>query len=182
MSRRKRYYDPGSGPFTQQDPIGIAGGANVYGFVDGDPINYQDPFGLCGPATLICARIAVLAMTRLVPAATSIGAAMTGLSGRHGGAAHRARVAQVADDIVQAGVDLGIKITAGGGRLPERAVAVAGGRIRFPDIIAQAADGTRVFINVGRQNLNGTPVAREVRALEDLAEVAASFFLSYNKP
>jgi hypothetical protein len=91
-------------------------------------------------------------------------------------------VAQVADDIVQAGVDLGIKITAGGGGLPERAVAVAGGRIRFPDIIAQAADGSRVFINVGRQNLNGTPVAREVRALDGLAEVAASFFLSYNKP
>ena len=29
------------------DPIGIAGGANVYGFAGGDPINYRDPFGLC---------------------------------------------------------------------------------------------------------------------------------------
>ena len=35
---------------TQQDPIGIAGGANVYGFADGDPVNFLDPFGLCsGP-------------------------------------------------------------------------------------------------------------------------------------
>ena len=35
------------GQFTQQDPIGIAGGANVYGFASGDPINFADPFGLC---------------------------------------------------------------------------------------------------------------------------------------
>ena len=40
-----------SRPFTQQDPIGIAGGANVYGFASGDPVNYADPFGLksCPP-------------------------------------------------------------------------------------------------------------------------------------
>lgn len=29
------------------DPIGIAGGLNVYGFAGGDPINFSDPFGLC---------------------------------------------------------------------------------------------------------------------------------------
>jgi hypothetical protein len=33
------------------DPIGIAGGLNVYGFANGDPINFSDPFGLsaCPP-------------------------------------------------------------------------------------------------------------------------------------
>lgn len=36
-----------SGQFTQQDPIGIAGGVNVYGFANGDPVNFSDPFGLC---------------------------------------------------------------------------------------------------------------------------------------
>ncbi|MCL4215059.1 MAG: hypothetical protein KJZ74_14205 [Gemmatimonadales bacterium] len=35
--------------FTQQDPIGIAGGANVYGFAGGDPVNFSDPFGRCPP-------------------------------------------------------------------------------------------------------------------------------------
>ena len=33
--------------YTQQDPIGIAGGLNLYGFAGGDPVNFSDPFGLC---------------------------------------------------------------------------------------------------------------------------------------
>jgi RHS repeat-associated protein len=47
MYRRNRYYDPEAGQFTQQDPIGIAGGLNLYGYANGDPINFSDPFGLC---------------------------------------------------------------------------------------------------------------------------------------
>ncbi len=43
---RASRYDAGTGQFTQQDPIGIAGGANVYGFSGGDPVNLSDPFGL----------------------------------------------------------------------------------------------------------------------------------------
>jgi hypothetical protein len=35
------------GPVTQEDPIGIAGGLNLYGYANGDPINFSDPFGLC---------------------------------------------------------------------------------------------------------------------------------------
>jgi len=49
--RRNRYYDPKSGQFTQEDPIGLAGGLNLYGFANGDPVNLSDPFGLqaCDP-------------------------------------------------------------------------------------------------------------------------------------
>jgi uncharacterized protein RhaS with RHS repeats len=32
---------------TQEDPIGLAGGMNLYGYANGDPINGSDPFGLC---------------------------------------------------------------------------------------------------------------------------------------
>ena len=32
--------------FTQEDPIGLAGGLNLYGFAGGDPVNFSDPFGL----------------------------------------------------------------------------------------------------------------------------------------
>jgi RHS repeat-associated protein len=44
---RNRYYNPQTGTFTQQDPIGLAGGLNTYGFANGDPVSYSDPFGLC---------------------------------------------------------------------------------------------------------------------------------------
>lgn len=45
--RRNRYYDPSSGQFTQEDPIGFNGGLNLYAFADGDGLNQSDAFGLC---------------------------------------------------------------------------------------------------------------------------------------
>ncbi len=47
LYRRNRYYDPLTGQFTQSDPIGLAGGVNLYGYAGGDPVNLSDPFGLC---------------------------------------------------------------------------------------------------------------------------------------
>ncbi len=32
---------------TQEDPLGLAGWLNPYGFAAGDPVNFGDPFGLC---------------------------------------------------------------------------------------------------------------------------------------
>jgi len=46
LYKRNRYYDPSSGRFTQEDPIGLAGGLNAYGFAKGNPVSYNDPFGL----------------------------------------------------------------------------------------------------------------------------------------
>jgi RHS repeat-associated protein len=47
LYRRNRHIDPATGRFTQEDPIGLAGGLNLYGFGSGDPVNFGDPFGLC---------------------------------------------------------------------------------------------------------------------------------------
>jgi RHS repeat-associated protein len=44
--RRNRQYDPQTMRFTQEDPIGLAGGLNAYGFANGDPVSYSDPYGL----------------------------------------------------------------------------------------------------------------------------------------
>lgn len=53
--RRNRYYSPTTGRFTQEDPIGLAGGLNLYGFAEGDPVNFGDPFGLCpDPKDPVC--------------------------------------------------------------------------------------------------------------------------------
>jgi uncharacterized protein RhaS with RHS repeats len=45
MYYRARYYSPDLGRFTQRDPIGLAGGVNMFGYVDGNPVNYRDPTG-----------------------------------------------------------------------------------------------------------------------------------------
>jgi len=41
-----RYYHPGLGRWIGKDPMGEAGGLNLYGYVGGDPINGMDPYGL----------------------------------------------------------------------------------------------------------------------------------------
>ena len=40
-----RYHDPGTGKFINRDPIGYAGGANLYAFCAGNPVNTSDPNG-----------------------------------------------------------------------------------------------------------------------------------------
>lgn len=42
---RHRYYDPASGRFVSKDPIGLAGGINVYQYAP-SPIQFVDSFGL----------------------------------------------------------------------------------------------------------------------------------------
>ncbi|WP_232442654.1 RHS repeat-associated core domain-containing protein, partial [Burkholderia ubonensis] len=42
---RYRYYDPASGRFVSKDPIGLAGGINVYQYTS-NPVQWVDPLGL----------------------------------------------------------------------------------------------------------------------------------------
>jgi RHS repeat-associated protein len=42
----QRYYDPQIGRFITRDPIGWAGGTNLYGYCDNDPVEMVDPSGL----------------------------------------------------------------------------------------------------------------------------------------
>jgi RHS repeat-associated protein len=42
-----RYYDPDIGRFISPDPIGLAGGINLYQYAP-NPVGWSDPFGLAG--------------------------------------------------------------------------------------------------------------------------------------
>jgi RHS repeat-associated protein len=44
---RARWYDPHTGRFVSEDPIGLAGGINLYRYAANNPINATDPYGLC---------------------------------------------------------------------------------------------------------------------------------------
>jgi hypothetical protein len=41
-----RFYDPETGRYISADPIGLAGGMNLYAYVGGNPVNWVDPEGL----------------------------------------------------------------------------------------------------------------------------------------
>ena len=43
---RNRWYEPRSGRFLSEDPIGLASGINSYVFAGSDPVNGRDPMGL----------------------------------------------------------------------------------------------------------------------------------------
>ncbi|WP_269474382.1 RHS repeat-associated core domain-containing protein [Providencia stuartii] len=47
-----RYYAPDLGRFTQQDPIGLAGGLNLYQYAP-NPLTWVDPWGLGGLASQV---------------------------------------------------------------------------------------------------------------------------------
>jgi RHS repeat-associated protein len=49
---RARYYDPVLKRFVNEDPIGVAGGWNVYSYVGGNPTFWVDPLGLAGVMTI----------------------------------------------------------------------------------------------------------------------------------
>jgi len=43
---RARYYEPSNGRFISEDPIGLLGGLNLWGYTLNNPVNFADPYGL----------------------------------------------------------------------------------------------------------------------------------------
>lgn len=50
---RARYQHPVLGRFVSEDQLGLVGGINWYGYVDGNPVMHKDPSGNLGPLAVI---------------------------------------------------------------------------------------------------------------------------------
>ncbi|WP_404366238.1 RHS repeat-associated core domain-containing protein [Corallococcus coralloides] len=85
--------------------------------------------------------------------------------GSRGGPAHRATIERRIDELKAEGHE-----HVGGGSLPEEVIPTPGGAKTFrrPDITTHAPDGSTYRENVGRSTSEGSPVARERRALNDI--------------
>jgi RHS repeat-associated protein len=79
---RNRTYDMNTGRWMQEDPIGIAGGDNLYQFNGNNPVTFTDPFGLrpeCCEEALPAVAEAALAIGA-PPAALVIGLVAVGVA------------------------------------------------------------------------------------------------------
>ncbi|HEV7684565.1 MAG TPA: RHS repeat-associated core domain-containing protein [Pyrinomonadaceae bacterium] len=56
---RARWYDPDSGRFTSEDPIGLSGGINLYTYVENKPLKFVDPQGTSPVGLAIVAGVIV---------------------------------------------------------------------------------------------------------------------------
>ena len=92
--------------------------------------------------------------------------------GRHGGEAHRSKVASIKNDLTQKGWNVSVN---------ESRVNVGGSKYRYPDVVATKGGVTRYY-QVGKATKAGIPIARELRALKDLGRVigAKTYFVRYN--
>jgi RHS repeat-associated protein len=188
LYRRNRYFDTNTGRFTQEDPIGIAGGLNAYGFGQGDPVNYQDPFGLCG----ICENVAALNIqVEGVEKRTGRDVAILGAAAITAAAGGAAIMAQTASTIA-----LGSRVataTAAAGRIPngdlERTFETGAGRIR---ILGEAiSEGTTLRINdflvypdnASRLHAGFSAMRAGFRGLEQIARDAgySQVIINYNR-
>jgi RHS repeat-associated protein len=51
---RARYYNPTTGRFISEDPLGLAAGINLYAYAADDPVDLNDPSGMILPIVAAC--------------------------------------------------------------------------------------------------------------------------------
>jgi RHS repeat-associated protein len=107
---RARYYDPVLKRFISSDPIGLAGGMNMYAYVMGDPVSLVDPTGLCP----WCIGAAVGGVVGAVQAANSGGGWNTTNAGNIAVGALTGAIGGLIPGLVPARVGLAAAVGVGG--------------------------------------------------------------------
>jgi RHS repeat-associated protein len=76
---RARYYDPATGRFLSEDPIGFSGGTEFYAYVRSNPANWTDPSGLKPGDKYDSAKVAALqALIDILPTSLQEGVEYAG--------------------------------------------------------------------------------------------------------
>ena len=174
---RNRVYDQATGRWTQEDPIGIAGGLNLYQFNGNNPVNFTDPFGLdpCDPPdSLKCKdRIepTMLDPTALLAPAKLAGGLAVGLA-KAGG---RAILSFASKSAAREGVEsLGLPAA------QRAAVRSAIGRATTrEEIEIIAEDGGKVMVHLIRPGRDGFQIMQSV-VQPDATKVVTQYGVSAN--
>ncbi len=124
---RNRVYDQETGRWTQEDPIGLAGGINLYQFNGNDPATYDDPYGLCpwciGAVTGVVTGFAIAKLTGadydLKDAATdaALGAVGGGLVSKLGKLNRLRKAAGVATSATEATASVASRVAGASGEI-----------------------------------------------------------------
>jgi RHS repeat-associated protein len=112
---RSRQYDPATGKWLQEDPMGVAGGVNLYGYNGNDPNSFGDPFGLePDPCKGVLSCVAAIAKMEARGVLAGMDLTRTGVSANEGGAGFiLGRIAAAA--IPEGGAEAAVAGEAGGG-------------------------------------------------------------------
>ena len=160
---RNRWYDPQTGRFLTQDPIGLAGGVNLDAYAGNNPISFSDPFGLCTKGDPGCPLIEAVGgllrpvQTPMLIAATiavnlpTFGAGEALTLVEFGGAAKAVQVGIAANRArgLAAEAQVARQITAEGGTILGSHVGARTSQgLRVIDHLVQQADGTMVAVEV----------------------------------
>ena len=150
---RFRYYDPNAGSYISQDPIGLAGGDNLYAYVP-NPSSYIDIFGLSGQRWMTKTKKDGTPYKKPGPKTKGTGA-------------HNEKTEEI---IKRESAKPGVTHIGGGMEKTENIINTPNGSkpYRRMDASFKRADGSIYHINVGRTLEDGkTGIKRERQALED---------------
>ena len=174
---RHRYYDPSLGRYVSRDPLGVAGGLNLYTYVGNDPVNRADPLGLWWKTALTV--VAAVAVAVAVVVAAPVVLPMIGIAA---GTALAAGVTTVAASAAAGAVVFGLNEALNQETFCASCIALAalkgagvGAAAALPFVFLPATAGVAAFMGAGALSglvdyaggslANGTPFTAQGAAL-----------------